>query len=275
MRAAMIASILMLTTAWGVAWAAEPTAVLSGAKARNNLVTELLDVAPASKPDQSFAFTRPDDGWVFLAATPRGPGTVRIALDGDVIASRDAAKGESVEAMRHLARGEHRVRVECTGGCRVERLGVRSIPELMHCGLGFDPAIKSYGRYDMEFLKRDILPNVTTLVVPSNITLAQPVIDGWHRQGKTFVAEVGINAQATTADEHYRFWAGHFDRSPFLDGILVNEFIVNEPSARPGRAVSPERAARVDRERQRYRVYGEAVRRLRADDRHRGKRFYG
>ena len=50
---------------------------------------------------------------------------------------------------------------------RVDKLVVKAIPELIHCGLGFDPAIKSYGRYDMEFLKKDILPNVTTLIVPA------------------------------------------------------------------------------------------------------------
>ena len=73
------------------------------------------------------------------------------------------------------------------------------MPELMHCGLGFNPAIKSYGLYDMEFLKRDILPNVTTLVVPSSIQLPQAVIDDWHRQGKRFIAEVGFNARCQDA----------------------------------------------------------------------------
>jgi hypothetical protein len=277
LRAVIIASILMPTIASGVAGATEPTVVFSGALKRNNLVTELLEVASISEPGRAFTFTRPDDGWVFLSARRQGKGTVRIVLDerpgDDAVVARDA--DGPIEAMHHVARGEHRIRVDCSGGCRVDRLVVKAIPELMHCGLGFDPEIKSYGRYDMAFLKRDVLPNVTTLVVPNSIKLAPSVIDDWHHQGKRFVAEVGINAQARTADEHSRFWAGSFDRSPFLDGIIVNEFIVNNPSTRSGGQLGPERAERMDRERQRYRGYGEAIKKLRADDRYRGKMLYG
>ena len=279
MRAVIIASILMPIIASSVVGATEPTVVFSGAQKRNNLVTELLEVASISEPGRAFTFTRPDDGWVFLTARRQGKGTVRIVLDerpgDDAVVARDADGDVPIEAVRHLARGEHRIRVDCSGGCRVDRLVVKAIPELMHFGLGFDPEIKSYGRYDMAFLKRDILPNVTTLIVPNGIKLAPSVIDDWHHQGKRFVAEVGINGQARTADEHCRFWAGSFDRSPFLDGIIVNEFIVNNPSTRSGGQLNPERAERMDRERQRYRVYGEAIKKLRADDRYRGKMLYG
>jgi hypothetical protein len=279
MRAVIIASILLPTIASGVASATEPTVVFSGARKRNNLVTELLEVASISEPGRAFRFMRPDDGWVFLTATRRGKGTVRIVLDDrpgdDAIGDRDADGERPIEAARHVAKGEHRIRVDCSGGCRVDRLVVKAIPELMHCGLGFDPEIKSSGRYEMAFLKRDILPNVTTLIVPNSVKLAPSVIDDWHRQGKRFVAEVGINGQARTAEEHSRFWAGFFDRSPFLDGIIVNEFIVNNPSTRPGAKLSPERAERMNRERQRYRVYGEAIKKLRADNRYRGKMLYG
>jgi hypothetical protein len=279
MRVVIIASILVATIASRVASANEPTVVFSGARKLNNLVTELLEVASISRPGGAFTFMRPDDGWVFLTARRQGKGTVRIVLDeqagDDVVGENDADGERPIEAVRHVAKGEHRIRVDCSGDCRVDRLVVKAIPELMHCGLGFDPQIKSYGRYDMAFLKRDILPNVTTLIVPNSIKLAPSVIDDWHRQGKRFVAEVGINGQATTADEHSRFWAGFFDRSPFLDGIIVNEFIVNNPSTRPSGPLSPERAERLNRERQRYRVYGEAIKKLRADDRHRGKMLYG
>jgi hypothetical protein len=279
MRAALIASVLMPALVCGLADCAEPAVVFSGARRRNNLVTELLEVASLSKPSQSFVFTRSSDGWIFLATTSQGKGTVRLTLDEqpdyEAIVSHGDGEAKAVEVVRLVTRGEHRVRVECTGGCRVERLVIKAIPELLHCGLGFDPAIRSYGHYDMEFLRKDILPNVTTLIVPSNIKLGQAVIDDWHRQGKRFVAEVGINAQAGTADGHYRFWAGFYDRSPFLDGIIVNEFIVNNPSAAAGGIVSPKRAARIDRERQRYRVFGDAIKKLRADTRYRGKMLYG
>ena len=42
----------------------------------------------------------------------------------------------------------------------------------MHCGLGFNSEIKAYGLYDWDFLKHDILPNVTTLIVPNSLKLS-------------------------------------------------------------------------------------------------------
>jgi hypothetical protein len=186
----------------------------------------------------------------------------------------DAKDGPLAEAVRYVSKGEHRLRLACTGNVRVDRLVVSAIPELIHCGLGFDPAIKSYGRYDLEFLQKDILPNVTTLIVPYNITLPPSVIDGWHRLGKRFVAEVGIDARGTTAEDHFKYWTSFLEKAPFLDGVIVNEFIVNNPSAPAGAAVSPERQARMDREQQRHRIYQAAIERLRADARYKSKSFY-
>ena len=118
-----------------------------------------------------------------------------------------------------MPKGEHRLRVECSGEAGVDRLVVRAIPELIHCGLGFDPAIKAYGPYDLRFLEKDVLPNVTTLIVPNNISLPRAVIDDWHRQGKKFVAEVGIDAQAKSADDHVKYWTGFRDKAPFWTGL--------------------------------------------------------
>src|SRR6185312_7726416 len=100
------------------------------------------------------------------------------------------------------------------------------------------------------------------------------VIDDWHRQGKTFVAEVGINAQGKTAEDHYKFWTGFLDTAPFLDGIIINEFIVNNPSARPGTTASPERQKQMKRQQQQYVLYEEAIKKIRADARYRGKMLY-
>src|SRR5262249_4609165 len=150
----------------------------------------------------------------------------------------------------------------CTGRLRIDRLVVTAIPELIHCGLGFDPAIKSYGRYDLEFLKKDILPNVTTTIVPHHIQLPPSVIDRWHRRGKRVVGEVGIDSKGKTAEDHFNYWTSFLDKAPFLDGVIVNEFIVNNPSSPPGAAVSPERQSRAERERQRHRVYQEAIQKV-------------
>src|SRR5262249_6467269 len=147
---------------------------------RNNLTSDLLEVASISPPGRLFAFQRAGEGWVFLSATCRGKGAVRLFLDQSaqpvaVIAVK-GADDQTAEAMRFVTKGEHQLRVECNGEVSVSKLIVRAIPELMHCGLGFDPAIKSYGKYDLGFLKKDILPNVTTLIVPPGIKLEQAVI---------------------------------------------------------------------------------------------------
>jgi len=218
---------------------------------------------------------RSNDGWIFISTTCKGMGTVRVVLDQkaqrDVVIVHEGAGGS--EAMRYVSKGGHTLRVECEGNISVERLAVNAIPELIHCGLGFNPEIKSYGAYDMNFLKTDILPNVTTLIVPGNLNLLRTVIDDWHRQGKKFVAEVGINSQSKSAEDHFNFWSGFYERAPFLDGIIINEFIVNRPVSEWAE-MTPERGARIERERQQYEVYGEALRKMRADDRFKDKSLY-
>jgi hypothetical protein len=52
----------------------------------------------------------------------------------------------------------------------------------------------------MNFLKKDILPNVTTLIVPSSLKPPPALVDDWHRQGKKFVAEAGVDSKARTVE---------------------------------------------------------------------------
>jgi hypothetical protein len=270
MRARLVASIIIFIS--GVVGAAEADIPRS----LNNLVLELLGVSSIAKSSRPFAFTRQGDGWLFISATCKGAGTVRVILDPET--RRDSVivhhgPGSS-EAVRYVIQGAHGIQLECEGEISVEKLSVKAIPELIHCGLGFNPEIKSYGLYDMDFLKADILPNVTTLIVPNHIQLPQSTIDDWHRQGKWFVAEVGIHSQAKTAEDHFKYWTGFYDRTPFLDGIIINEFIVNRPVAEWVETMTPERRARMDREREQYALYGEAFKQMRAAERYKSKRLY-
>jgi hypothetical protein len=241
-------------------------------KKLNNLVSELIEVSFIPKAAYSVTFSRSTEGWVFIAAMCKGKGMVTVALDKASVIQSDSDK--PAEAVRYVAKGRHDIHVSCDGAIRLDKLVVRAIPELIHCGLGFDPQIKSYGRYDMAFLKKDILPNVTTLIVPHHAQLSQQVTDGWHSQGKKLVAEVGINGQAKTADEHFTFWTSVLDKAPFLDGIIINEFIVNNPSTRPGTPISPQRQRRMEEEQQRHRIYEEAFKKMRADERYKNKICY-
>ena len=269
MSARLITAVVIVLC--GLTGAAEAGVLFSGEKKLNNLVSELLEVASISKSSESFTFARSSDGWIFVSST--GKGTARVFLDKEsgAVMVHDAERSSRREAMRYVTKGEHTIRVEGQGEFNLEKLAVKAIPELIHCGLGFNPEIKSYGLYDMEFLKADILPNVTTLIVPSSIKLSEPMIEDWHRQGKRFVATVGINGEAKTAEDHFKYWNGFYEKAPFLDGIIIDEFIVNRPVVEWAE-LTPERLARMEKERQQYEVYGEAIKRMRADDR--GKMFY-
>jgi hypothetical protein len=61
------------------------------------------------------------------------------------------------EAVRRVANGQHTIRMECEGDVCVDKLAVKAIPELVHCGLNTS-SIKSYGPFDVPFIKRDVLP---------------------------------------------------------------------------------------------------------------------
>jgi hypothetical protein len=241
----------------------------------NNLVSELLQVSAVSKSGEQFRFSRASDGWVLIALRSREEGTVHLILDKELreptTVVQDTAGGWRRETMGFVTRGEHTLRVEWDRAIGVEKLEVKAIPELMHCGLGYNPQIKAFGAYDMDFLKADVLPNITTLHVPGGIQLAESIINDWHRQGRRFVAETGVNDQAKTAEDHCKYWSSSFEKAPFLDGIIINEFIVNNPMTRP---LSRERQERLEQEQQRYLVYGEALKQLRADNRYTNKTVF-
>ena len=111
------------------------------------------------------------------------------------------------------------------------------------------------------------------LAFRASATAGIRAVDDRHRQGKRFVAEVGINSQAQTPQEHFQYWGGVYDRRPFLDGIIVNEFIVNRPVVEWA-DLTPERLRKMDREREQYRVYGEAIKRMRAHERFKSRMLY-
>lgn len=267
----------MAASLCGLGGAMEAAALPTGEKRLNNLVSELFQTSSIRKSGGSFQFTRHADGWIFISASHRGKGTLTLLIDNEPHENAVVAHGGEgagvAEAIRYVVKGEHKIRVKCERGMRVDRLVVRAIPELIDCGL-FDPAIKAYGHYDMEFLKKDVLPNITTLEVPSNIKLPEAAIENWHRQGKKFILHVGINHQAQTPADHFKYWTEILDRNPFADGMIINEFIVNAPLAEWNVPFSQERVDRMEQERQRNRACEEALKQMRADPRYKGKTVF-
>jgi hypothetical protein len=244
-------------------------------KRLNNLTALLLEAAP-TRGEESFSFTRPSDGWIFISATISGEGEARLVLDGN---DRDAillssGSGAYPETMRRVTAGSHVLRTARGSTAQIKKITVKAIPELMYSGLGFNPQIKSFGPYDMAFLQRDVLPNITTLIIPSGLKLDETEINSWHRRGKRFLAETGVNSAARTADEHAAYWTGFLRNAPFLDGIIVDEFIVNKPISEWLPIVSPERQARFDKEKADYELYSQAFKKIHADSQFDGKTIY-
>jgi hypothetical protein len=241
----------------------------------NNLTALLLEAAP-TRAGETFSFTRPLTGWIFISAATSGDGEAGLDLDGneqDTILLRSGS-GPDHEAMRHVTAGNHVLRAASGSTATIKKITVKAIPELMYCGLGFNPQIKSFGAYDMAFLQRDVLPNITTMIIPYGLKLDDSVINSWHRQGKRFLAETSLNATAKTADEHAAYWTSFLRNAPFLDGIIIDEFIVNQPISEWLPVVSPERQARFDKEKADYELYSQALKKIRADSQFDSKTIY-
>lgn len=266
-----------LILARGLIAAPDSSTTATGGGKLNNLVEVLVDAVPASDTE-SFSFVRPSEGWIFISFTTRGEGAFHITLDknepGEAPIEPAAGTGPTHEAVHHVAKGRHTLHFERTGTLSLEHLTVKAIPELIFSGLGFNPAMKSYGLYDLNFLKREILPNVTTMIIPNGLAISNPDIEAWHRQGKRFITEVGVNSQAKSAEEHAAYWTGFFTNIPFTDGIIIDEFIVNRPQSEWVSHMTPERQARNDAERASYQMYAEAFQKIRADARFTNKLIY-
>ena len=113
----------------------------------NNLVSELLVASSISGASNEFSFARPRKGWIFVSAACQGQGTVRVTLDSlppeRALIDRDGDGDQVAEAVRYVAAGEHKIRVDCAGEVRVDKLVVKAIPELdpLRAGLRFGDQI--------------------------------------------------------------------------------------------------------------------------------------
>src|ERR1035437_2141986 len=66
-----------LVIAWPLSAPAQPQP-----QRLNNLTALLLEAAP-TRAGETFSFTRPRDGWVFISAATTGDGEARLTLDGN------------------------------------------------------------------------------------------------------------------------------------------------------------------------------------------------
>ncbi len=242
-----------------VTWRGQPPE-FRNVRILNNLVWELLNLHEPAGITGDQVFSNPCDRWIFIrsVATVGEGGKLRIALDSepedDAAITHSEAGTSTLEAMRYLPAGEHTVHIAGVEKARLEQLIVRSIPMLQHAFYGANPHIHPYGPYDWEFLAKDVLPNVNTMISHQ----PGPELEQWKRSGRKWISIIGLpkltGANEAAVEEAYQHWSGAAGlQNPLMDGIIVDEF---------GGGDQPV-----------YDVYRQAVERLYANPQFAGKAF--
>ena len=202
----------------------------------NNMVAELVNVEPSAEAARRCEFVNPREGWVFFASTPAAnrSGQTRLVLSGGAedltIITNECPDGETTEAMRFLPAGEYALNIDCQGDAAVERLVIRTIPEICYPGVGYrpNPWMLSYPRYDWNYLEAiGMTKNVNVILERS----PDPMMDvrKWREDGrKVFTRGTTYAVEAIpkpiTADKVVECWTS-FDgmRLPDRDGVLFDE----------------------------------------------------
>ncbi|NLS95237.1 MAG: hypothetical protein GXX96_24025 [Planctomycetaceae bacterium] len=208
----------ILETGWPVSIIEIPTIDRSSIRQLNNLVAELLNEPLKNSPaPQSFTFVNPRDGWVFLALATGSPAAdlvVRID-DRDTVIT---AATDRLEAFRELPMGEHRVTV--SGNHADDRLLVRSIPEIFDYPPCASSHVPENGSYGWEFMKKHILPAVTTL---NGGALPGDALPESKALGLKWLANFGVDSPGDPAELRDRMEKHPGMTQPQYDGFTADE----------------------------------------------------
>jgi hypothetical protein len=218
-----------------VVWPDRPAAD-KGVKVLNNLVSQLLTVNDPEE-GESYAFTNPRTGWVFLSATSTGAGNVTLSLgSGDeepaaIEPFNESGNGEPLEVMRELPAGSYRVRVSAQGNRPIERLVVRTIPAIFFAYYPSGPFVRPFGPYDEAFMEKYIYRNVNCVSsrIYNDCRGGPDHIKRWKREGRRWFAGrfdvPNISGHPFTVDgvADYILEDGEFE-DPYVDGIIASEF---------------------------------------------------
>ena len=230
-------------------------------KVLNNLVWQLLSESSVrvAQP-RTYSFVQPKTRWVFIEAVVDKPGenSLRVTLDGKVITLSKNGNGV-LETMRFLPAGAHQLRLQTERECRVSKLVVRSIPEILYSIYGRKCHVPQWGPYDdLAYLERHILKNVNTLVFGWTGTVPESFGKQWKQRGGRWLVKCGVvrgtkekPLSAATALTHLQGRRGFKD--PLSDGVIADEFGNSEPFCA---------------------YYAAALRKLKADPQYGGKVFY-
>ncbi|MFH0965005.1 MAG: LamG domain-containing protein [Planctomycetota bacterium] len=188
-----------------------------GRKQLNNLVAELLNVGGQEEAEREYTFENPRDGWVFISSTAPVAGTDHVVVGVDeesvIVHTKDAE--ETIEAMRHLGAGAHKLRIRPEGSGRPERIVVRAIPEIIYAELGYEPCpfVKSYGPYTWEYLERiGLLKSANVILQRASKPENVEHIENWRKRGRKLLYYYNLSwllskEGALTGDSAYNEWS--------------------------------------------------------------------
>ena len=250
-----------------VDWSGQ-TGVFRNVKVLNNLVWELINDEPGVvNGAKEYTFVQPKRRWVYVACTAGTPNRkLSVSID-DSVETRDIIVIEpgaesTQETMRFMPAGEHTLTLRAEGAIDVDRLIVRSIPELLFATLIAEPHMKPHGPYDSAFMKKYVVPNVNAFVLsqgtkpprwedPRFNELQGRGIHWYHRSS---VPGRKLQDDPVAIQEIYDYLAGRpgLNRAD-LHGTMVDEFGVSRPHCA---------------------VYAQALRKLQAEGKLAGKVYY-
>ncbi len=215
----------------------------------NNLVSEL---AAAKKRGmlaaQEIPFMNPRDGWCWFQLAGEAQATLDRA-EQPLLAAR--AGQRAAEAMRRLPAGKHVLRVEGTP----EDVVVRAVPVLFYNVYQTGTQIGPFGIQTWDVLERDYFAACNTI---EGARAFDDETARWRAEGKEWVLPVGVperGGRPLAPEEMVRQWQQNPGYShPLLNGMQVDEFT--------GRYSDGD-----------YLAFADAVARLAADGRFRGRQF--
>ena len=228
-----------------VTWPGQSEA-FKGVKILNNVVWELLKLEQATiNGTKTYAFNSPKRRWVYVATTAHATGGgIGISIDQhkDIISLE---KGEKVtkESMRFLPAGKHELTVSATGGCQIEKLVIRSIPEILLHEYGDVQTFNNdLGMTSIDFYDKYVENNVNVFITAPELLTEDhqyfPKFKKWKRGGGKIMVSYpargtpDIGQERLTVEQTYEYLSTRQAITDSLvDGLILDEFVgYNDPS---------------------------------------------
>ena len=217
-----------------VSWPGQ-TEEFKGVKILNNVVWELLKVdREPITGSKTYVFKSPKRRWVYVAAMATTAGdALRISLDGcgEILSFKKGEEAEK-EAMRYLPKGEHKLTVEASSGAQLNRLVVRSIPEILlhelsglHTYHGGNPGMPA-----LEFYDAYVMDHVNTFIADVRNPRLQSHLKKWRQRGRRVLASTTAKGVAhgimyCPPEKLYEYIASSVGFvNPLADGTVLDEF---------------------------------------------------